>query len=161
GKVKLSSPLPRNNTIGLLILIPLWLIVLAWEPAPVPPKPAPYGSLDVPLAVPAQALETDATGAQAATPAPEEEVNGTWLEHNVQAGDTLRSIWKKFELPGAELSRLNAVEGSDRPLTRLKAGSAIFILVGDDHQIQRVEVREYGQPRYRYDREGEGFVLKE
>ncbi|MGL5589699.1 MAG: LysM-like peptidoglycan-binding domain-containing protein, partial [Aeromonas veronii] len=27
GKFKLSSPLPRKNTIGLLILIPLWLLV--------------------------------------------------------------------------------------------------------------------------------------
>ena len=35
---KLASPLPRKHTIGLLVLIPLWLLVLAWEPAP-PPRP--------------------------------------------------------------------------------------------------------------------------
>ena len=56
GKFKLASPLPRKHTIGLLILIPLWLLVLAWEPTVPAPKAAPSGSLAVPIAVPAQAL---------------------------------------------------------------------------------------------------------
>ncbi len=161
GKFKLSSPLPRKNTIGLLILIPLWLLVLAWEPAPTAPQAAPSGSLDVPLAVPAQALTAGNATSAAAKPVVEEKVNGTWLQHEVQAGETLYSIWRKFELPGAELSRLIAIEGPDRPLTRLQSGRAIFILVDDSRRIQRVEIRSYGQAVYRYDRQGEGFALKE
>ncbi|HDZ8839729.1 TPA: opacity-associated protein A [Aeromonas veronii] len=164
GKFKLSSPLPRKNTIGLLILIPLWLLVLAWEPAPSAPKAAPSGSLEVPLAVPAQALTVGnaaAGSASAAAKPVEEKVNGTWLQHDVQAGETLYSIWRKFELPGAELSRLIAIEGPDRPLTRLQSGRSIFILVDDTRRIQRVEIRSYGQAVYRYDRQGEGFALKE
>jgi len=162
GKFKLSSPLPRKNTIGLLILVPLWLLVLAWEPAPSAPKAAPSGSLDVPLAVPAQALTVGNGTAGSATTKPiEEKVNGTWLQHDVQAGETLYSIWRKFELPGAELSRLIAIEGPDRPLTRLQSGRAVFILVDETRRIQRVEIRSYGQAIYRYDRQGEGFALKE
>ena len=161
GKFKLSSPLPRKNTIGLLILLPLWLLVLAWEPAPTAPQAAPSGSLDVPLAVPAQALTAGNATSAAAKPVVEEKVNGTWLQHEVQAGETLYSIWRKFELPGAELSRLIAIEGPDRPLTRLQSGRAIFILVDDTRRIQRVEIRSYGQAVYRYDRQGEGFALKE
>lgn len=161
GKFKLSSPLPRKNTIGLLILVPLWLLVLAWEPAPTAPQAAPSGSLDVPLAVPAQALTAGNATSAAAKPVVEEKVNGTWLQHEVQAGETLYSIWRKFELPGAELSRLIAIEGPDRPLTRLQSGRAIFILVDDSRRIQRVEIRSYGQAVYRYDRQGEGFALKE
>ncbi|MGL6151858.1 MAG: LysM-like peptidoglycan-binding domain-containing protein [Aeromonas sobria] len=161
GKFKLSSPLPRKNTIGLLILLPLWLLVLAWEPAPTAPQAAPSGSLDVPLAVPAQALTAGNATSAAAKPVVEEKVNGTWLQHEVKAGETLYSIWRKFELPGAELSRLIAIEGPDRPLTRLQSGRAIFILVDDTRRIQRVEIRSYGQAVYRYDRQGEGFALKE
>ncbi|MGL5975331.1 MAG: LysM-like peptidoglycan-binding domain-containing protein [Aeromonas sobria] len=161
GKFKLSSPLPRKNTIGLLILIPLWLLVLAWEPAPTAPQAAPSGSLDVPLAVPAQALTAGSATSAAAKPVVEEKVNGPWLQHEVKAGETLYSIWRKFELPGAELSRLIAIEGPDRPLTRLQSGRAIFILVDDTRRIQRVEIRSYGQAVYRYDRQGEGFALKE
>ncbi|PKQ71325.1 opacity-associated protein A [Aeromonas sobria] len=161
GKFKLSSPLPRKNTIGLLILIPLWLLVLAWEPAPTAPQAAPSGSLDVPLAVPAQALTAGNATSAAAKPVVEEKVNGIWLQHEVKAGETLYSIWRKFELPGAELSRLIAIEGPDRPLTRLQSGRAIFILVDDTRRIQRVEIRSYGQAVYRYDRQGEGFALKE
>ncbi|MGL6238983.1 LysM-like peptidoglycan-binding domain-containing protein [Aeromonas dhakensis] len=164
GKFKLASPLPRKHTIGLLILIPLWLLILAWEPAPTEPKAAPSGSLTVPIAVPAQAL-TVGNGASGNAPAAakpvEEKVNGTWLQHDVQAGETLYSIFRKFELPGAELSRLIAIEGPDRPLTRLQSGRAIFILVDDTRRIQRVEIRSYGQAIYRYDRQGEGFALKE
>ncbi|WP_270822864.1 LysM-like peptidoglycan-binding domain-containing protein [Aeromonas sp. QDB14] len=158
---KLASPLPRKHTIGLLVLIPLWLLVLAWEPAPAAPTTAPSGSLAVPLAVPAQALTVGNAGEpQAANPV-EEKVDGTWLQHDVQAGETLYSIFRKFELPGAELSRLIAIEGPDRPLTRLQSGKSVFILVDTSRRIQRVEVRSLGQVSYRYDRQGEGFALKE
>lgn len=158
---KLASPLPRKHTIGLLVLIPLWLLVLAWEPAPAAPTTAPSGSLAVPLAVPAQALTVGNAGELQAAKPVEEKVDGTWLQHDVQAGETLYSIFRKFELPGAELSRLIAIEGPDRPLTRLQSGRAVFILIDDTRRIQRVEIRSYGQAIYRYDRQGEGFALKE
>lgn len=132
---KLASPLPRKHTIGLLVLIPLWLLVLALT----------VGNAGEP---------------QAAKPV-EEKVDGTWLQHDVQAGETLYSIFRKFELPGAELSRLIAIEGPDRPLTRLQSGKSVFILVDTSRRIQRVEVRSLGQVSYRYDRQGEGFALKE
>lgn len=159
GKFKLANPLPRKHTIGLLVLVPIWLLLLAWEPAPAMPTTAPSGSLAVPLAVPAEALTTG-NGTSAAEPV-EEKVDGSWLQHDVQAGETLYSIWRKFELPGAELSRLIAIEGPDRPLTRLQSGKSVFILVDDNRRIQRVEIRSYGQAIYRYDRQGQGFALKE
>jgi cell envelope opacity-associated protein A len=158
---KLASPLPRKHTIGLLVLIPLWLLVLAWEPAPAAPTTAPSGSLAVPLAVPAQALTIGNAGELQAAKPVEEKVDGTWLQHDVQAGETLYSIFRKFELPGAELSRLIAIEGPDRPLTRLQSGKSVFILVDTSRRIQRVEVRSLGLVSYRYDRQGEGFALKE
>lgn len=161
ASLKLASPLPRKHTIGLLVLIPLWLLVLAWEPAPAAPTTAPSGSLAVPLAVPAQALTIGNAGELQAAKPVEEKVDGTWLQHDVQAGETLYSIFRKFELPGAELSRLIAVEGPDRPLTRLQSGKSVFILVDTSRRIQRVEVRSLGQVSYRYDRQGEGFALKE
>ncbi|MNL08646.1 Opacity-associated protein A LysM-like domain protein [compost metagenome] len=118
----------------------------------------------MPLAVPTQAL-TVGNGAASSAPAAakpvEEKVDGTWLQHEVQAGETLYSIWRKFELPGAELSRLIAIEGPDRPLTRLQSGKSVFILVDTGRRIQRVEIRSFGQANYRYDRQGEGFALKE
>lgn len=157
---KLASPLPRKHTLGLLVVIPLWLLVLAWEPAPTAPAAAPSGS----LAVPTQALTAgnDSTGSAPVAAKPvEEKVDGTWLQHDVQAGETLYSIWRKFELPGAELSRLIAIEGPDRPLTRLQSGKSVFILVDAGRRIQRVEIRSFGQANYRYDRQGEGFALKE
>ena len=161
---KLASPLPRKHTIALLVLIPLWLIVLAWEPAPAAPTAAPSGSLAVPLAVPTQALTVgngNAGSAPVAAKPVEEKVDGTWLQHDVQAGETLYSIFRKFELPGAELSRLIAIEGPDRPLTRLQSGKSVFVLVDAGRRIQRVEIRSFGQVNYRYDRQGEGFALKE
>ncbi|MGY3887861.1 LysM-like peptidoglycan-binding domain-containing protein [Aeromonas aquatica] len=161
---KLASPLPRKHTIGLLVLIPLWLLVLIWEPAPSAPSAAPSGALAVPLAVPTQALTVgnDSTGSAPVAAKPvEEKVDGSWLQHDVQAGETLYSIFRKFELPGAELSRLIAIEGPDRPLTRLQSGKSVFVLVDASRRIQRVEIRSFGQVNYRYDRQGEGFALKE
>ena len=73
-------------------------------------------------------------------------MDGTWLQHDVQAGETLYSIFRKFELPGAELSRLIAIEGPDLPLTRLQSGRAVFILIDDTRRIQRVEIRSTVRP---------------
>lgn len=159
---KWQSPLPRKHGIALLILIPLWLILLAWEPAPSAPQAAPSGSLSVPIALPAQSQGDLRQPETAAVAAPEPEpVNGKWLSHKVAAGETLFSLFRQFELPGVELSRLIAIEGPDRPLTRMQTGKSVNILVGDDRRIQRVEIRDDFQVLYRYDRQGEGFALKE
>ena len=85
---KLASPLPRKHTIGLLVLIPLWLLVLAWEPAPAAPTTAPSGSLAVPLAVPAQALTVGNAGEPQAAKPVEEKVDGTWLQHDILLNNT-------------------------------------------------------------------------
>nr|WP_236757920.1 LysM-like peptidoglycan-binding domain-containing protein [Aeromonas cavernicola] len=151
------SPLPRYHVIGLAVLCPVWLLLIAWDPTPSTPPVPPSGSLNVPLAVPA---EVPTTGQPDTAKPVEETVNGTWLQHDVLAGETLYSIFRKFELPGAELSRLIAVEGPDRPLTRLQSGHSVFILVDTSRRIKRVEIRSYGQAIYRYDRQGESFTLK-
>ena len=69
---KLASPRPRKHTIGLLVLILLWLLVLAWEP----PRRPDHGAVRLsggPLAVPAQALTVGNAGEpQAAKPVEEE-----------------------------------------------------------------------------------------
>jgi uncharacterized protein len=159
---KWQTPLPRKHCIALLILVPVWLILLAWEPAPSAPQAAPSGVLSVPVAIPVQAQNALRQPQNQAKVAVEPEpVNGKWLRHKVAAGETLFSLFRQFQLPGVELSRLIAIEGPDRPLTRMQTGKSLNILVGDDQRIQRVEIRDDFQVLYRYDRQGEGFALKE
>jgi uncharacterized protein len=159
---KWQTPLPRKHCIALLILVPVWLILLAWEPAPSAPQAAPSGVLSVPVAIPVQAQnELRQPQNQAKVAVEPEPVNGKWLRHKVAAGETLFSLFRQFQLPGVELSRLIAIEGPDRPLTRMQTGKSLNILVGDDQRIQRVEIRDDFQVLYRYDRQGEGFALKE
>ena len=50
--------------------------------------------------MPAQALTVGNAGEPQAAKPVEEKVDGTWLQHDVQAGETLYSIFRKFELPG-------------------------------------------------------------
>lgn len=160
AKIQQRNPLPSLHTKGLLLLLPLWLLLLIWQPVSPVPKAAPSGSLTVPISDMDRAnSEPSPSASNTQTPAPTEPVNGNWLEHEIQNGETLYAIFRKFELPGSELSRLIAIEGPDRPLTRLQAGRALFILVDDKRQIQRVEIRSFGQAVYRYDRQGAGFAL--
>ena len=62
---------------------------------------------------------------------------------------------------GAEAGRVSGKGGAKVPGTGRKWGRYIFIWVDDTRRIQRVEIRSYGQAVYRYDRQGEGFALKE
>ncbi|MHA6999993.1 LysM-like peptidoglycan-binding domain-containing protein [Aeromonas schubertii] len=159
-----TGRLPRRHTIALALLVPLWLLLLAWQPSDeLPAQNAPSGSLAVPIAVPVQAQQT-ASG-QPIQPKPKAveklPAGWNWLTHEVDAGETLFAVFRKFQLPGAELSRLVAIEGPDRPLTRLQAGKSVYVLLDADRRIQRVEIRDKGEPIYRYVRENEGFIQKE
>lgn len=159
---KWQTLLPRKHGIALLLLVPVWLILLAWKPAPSAPQAAPSGVLSVPVAIPVQTQNEQRQPHNQAKAAVEPEpVSGKWLQHKVEAGETLFSLFRQFQLPGVELSRLIAIEGPDRPLTRMQTGKSLNILVGDDQRIQRVEIRDDFQVLYRYDRQGEGFALKE
>ncbi|ENY73489.1 LysM-like peptidoglycan-binding domain-containing protein [Aeromonas diversa] len=159
-----SGWLPRRHLIGLAVLIPLWLLILAWQPsAELPVQSAPSGSLAVPIAVPVEAQQTAAGQPIQPKPKPVEQIptGWRWLTHEIDGGETLFSVFRQFQLPGAELSRLVAIEGPDRPLTRLQTGKSVYILLDDTQRIQRVEIRDKGEPIYRYVRENEGFVQKE
>lgn len=157
--------LPRTHTIALLILIPVWLGVLAWQPAAVDATAAqaPSGTLAVPIAVPVEAQQTPAGQTVQAKPKPVEQLPAgwRWLNHDISAGETLFTVFRNFKLPGAEMSRLVAIEGPDRPLTRLPAGKSVNILLDNQGRIQRVEIRDHDEATYRYERDKEGFVQKE
>ncbi|MDO2949229.1 LysM-like peptidoglycan-binding domain-containing protein [Aeromonas simiae] len=159
-----KSPLPRRHTLGLLILLPLWLILLAWQPSDELPATAaaPSGSLEVPLAMPVQAARTsDGQPQKPVKPVEQLPAGWQWLDHEIGGGETLFAVFRKYQLPGAELSRLVAIEGPDRPLTRLQSGKTVNILLDNNRRIQRVEIRSHDEPIYRYVRENEGFAQKE
>lgn len=160
-----GSPLPRRHTLVLALLLPIWLIAIAWQPSDElqTQVSAPSGSLAVPIAVPVEAAQTENGQAVKPKPKPQETLppGWNWLTHEIDTGDTLFSLFRKFQLPGVELSRLVAIEGPDRPLTRLPAGKTLGILLNADRRIQRVEIRERDSAVYRYERSNEGFVQKE
>ncbi len=68
------------------------------------PTTAPSGSLAVPLAVPAQALTVGNAGEPQAAKPVEEKVDGTWLQHDVQAGETLYSIFRNAVITSGGVS---------------------------------------------------------
>ena len=108
-----QSPLPRKHTIGLLVLILLWLIVLAWEPSPAhrrPPRPVP---LAVPLAVPAQALTvgSETAGSAPAATAGRGEGGRHLAAHDGAGGRDPLLHLAQVRAAGAELSRPSPSKG--------------------------------------------------
>lgn len=48
-----------------------------------------------------------------------------WQEYKVQSGDTLAKIFRSNHLPMADFNALVAIEGIDKPLSKIKAGQLI------------------------------------
>ncbi len=48
-----------------------------------------------------------------------------WKEHKVQSGDTLAKVFRANNLPMSDFQALVAVEGIDKPLSKIKTGQLI------------------------------------
>lgn len=57
-----------------------------------------------------------------------------WQEYTVQSGDTLAKVFRANDLSMADLNALIAIEGLDKPLSKIKAGQLVrFKLAAEGH----------------------------
>ncbi len=138
--------IPRLHKTGLLILLPVWLLLLAWQPAPVL-APAPVtGSLSLSLS-PAVVREI---------PVPD---GGKRLDHTLAQGETLAALFRQWQLPGHDLIALVRAEPSYKPLSNLRAGQDLTLVLNADGQLHYLEIRDKGLLLNAFRRMGQEFSI--
>lgn len=132
--------------LGLLILIPLWIALLAWQPSPTEAVGPVTGSLSL-------ALEPTVTR-EIEIPA-----GGKRLDHTMAQGETLAALFRQWKLPGSDLIALVRAEPSYKPLSQLRVGQQLTLVLNEDGQLHYLEVNDKGLLLNAFRRMGQEFAV--
>ncbi|MDV2858936.1 LysM-like peptidoglycan-binding domain-containing protein [Oceanimonas sp. AH20CE76] len=138
--------LPRVHKAGLLILLPAWLGLFVWQPAPATPDAPVTGRLAVPLSDADKRVIDVPTG-------------GKRIDHTLAPGETLSALFRSWQLPGKELIALVQAEPSYKPLSRLQAGQQLTLVLNADGNLHYLEVRDNGLVLNAFRRLGQEFTM--
>ncbi|PPL16692.1 hypothetical protein UN63_08160 [Oceanisphaera arctica] len=138
--------LPRIHKVGLLVLLPAWLLLLIWQPAPSPIATPVTGSLSLPLS----------SAEKREIPVPD---GGKRLDHTLAQGETLAALFRQWQLPGHDLIALVRAEPSYKPLSNLRAGQDLTLVLNGDGQLHYLEVRDKGLLLNAFRRMGQEFSM--
>lgn len=134
--------LPKLHQRGLMVLIPLVLVLFLI------PSPTPSSSSDPQTSDPAQRVAIN-INTQSLSEQGEVHVAQTqdeeWKDYTVKNGDTLAQVFRANGLPMTDLNALVKVEGSDKPLSRIKAGQLVRFKLAQDGSLDIIELEKSAQ----------------
>ena len=68
-----------------------------------------------------------------------------WREYTVKNGDTLAQVFRSNQLPMTDLNALVKIEGSDKPLSRIKQGQLVRFKLADDGKLDMLQLEKGGE----------------
>lgn len=132
------------HKIALLLLIPGWLYLFSWQPAPSTTAAPVSGKLSLSLA----------TNDKKELPVPN---GGKRIDHQLAQGETLAALFRQWKLPSSDLIALIRAEPSYKPLTKLRAGHSITAILNAEGQLHYLEVTDNGLLIIAFRRMGQEF----
>ncbi|EDL52519.1 hypothetical protein VSAK1_01769 [Vibrio mediterranei AK1] len=72
-------------------------------------------------------------------------VETNWREYTVKKGDTLAQVFRKNQLSMADLNSLARIEGSDKPLSRIKQGQLIRFKFSPEGNLDILQIERGDQ----------------
>ncbi|CAH1522581.1 conserved hypothetical protein [Vibrio owensii] len=134
--------LPKLHQRALMVLVPVVLVLLI---IPVPKdtevllEDTQTENQRVAIQLNAQSL-SEQRSAQNSEPKSEQ-----WKEYTVKNGDTLAQVFRSNQLPMADLNALVKIEGSDKPLSRIKQGQLVRFKLADDGKLDMLQLEKSGE----------------
>ncbi|STQ77086.1 LysM-like peptidoglycan-binding domain-containing protein [Grimontia hollisae] len=139
--------LPKLHRTGISVLAALLVVLLLW-PSRDGDTPAvtPTGErVSVPLAVgQSQVNGNQEAGQGAPRPAPTQTVSTDWVNYEVQRGDTLSNIFRTQALPLPDLYAISAIEGDDKPLSRIQPGQLLRFKRNAEGSLDMLQIETAG-----------------
>lgn len=139
--------LPELHRKGISVLAALLVVLLLWPSSDgEAPGVAPSGErVSVPLAVEqAQVNGNDSAGQDTAPAVPPKAVNTDWVNYEVQRGDTLSNIFRTQALPLPDLYAISAIEGDDKPLSRIQPGQLLRFKRNAEGSLDMLQIETSG-----------------
>lgn len=137
------TKLPKLHQRALMVLIPIVIVLI------VLPTPTPEESESNMLVVneePARievAVNTTSLSEEGTTK-PSVTTTDAWQEYTVQSGDTLAKVFRANSLSMADLNALIAIEGLDKPLSKIKAGQLVRFKLASEGHLDILQLEKSG-----------------
>lgn len=132
--------LPRLHRRLLSVLVPLFVVLLVIPTKKNEPAQANQAHQRVAVSVNTESLSEQPSSVQ-----PEQLVETNWREYTVKKGDTLAQVFRKNQLSMADLNSLARIEGSDKPLSRIKQGQLIRFKFSPEGNLDILQIERGDQ----------------
>ncbi|MFM2588715.1 LysM-like peptidoglycan-binding domain-containing protein [Vibrio sp. TBV020] len=132
--------LPKLHQRALMVLVPLLFILLVIPlPEPKAEQEAVVSSQRVEVNINTRSLSEQKSAQQKSL------TSNTWKEYEVKSGDTLAQVFRNNGLAMSDLNALVKVEGSDKPLSRIKQGQLVRFKLEDNGQLDILQLEKNNQ----------------
>ncbi|WP_145531561.1 LysM-like peptidoglycan-binding domain-containing protein [Yersinia kristensenii] len=157
------EPLPLFHRRWVIIATTVLLLALLW---PVSrdntnhtfPVSAP--STDVPLQAQLQGnLDAPPPPTVASPQTPP--LQGNWQSYQIQSGKTLAQLFRDNNLPVNEVFAMARVEGNDKPLSNLKAGQEVKIMLDAEGVVAALAIESANSTEVLFTRQNDGSYRRE
>ncbi|WP_407332052.1 LysM-like peptidoglycan-binding domain-containing protein [Enterovibrio sp. 27052020O] len=145
--------LPKPHRIGVSALAALLVVLLLWPSSePSPTSVAVEGQrVAVPLNIDdnssagnGQASEDTAFDRTSAPVVAPQTIDTDWVNYEVARGDTLSNIFRTQNVPLKDLYAISAIEGTDKPLSRIQPGQLLRFKRNTQGDLDIIQIESAG-----------------
>ncbi|ANI30714.1 hypothetical protein PL78_12890 [Yersinia entomophaga] len=152
------EPLPLFHRRWVIIAAAVLLLALLW------PSSGNNGSGQFPVtAEPTDIpLQAELRGSNPAVNQPSSTLpQGNWQSYQVQAGKTLAQLFRDNNLPVNEVFAMAQVEGNDKPLSNLKAGQEVKIILDAQGSVTALAIETANSAEVLFSRQADGSYRRD
>ncbi|WP_016585369.1 LysM-like peptidoglycan-binding domain-containing protein, partial [Yersinia pestis] len=155
------EPLPFFHRRGVIIATTVLLLALLW------PASRDNTDLSFPVSAPSTSVPLQAQlqdNNDVPVPpkvSPSETTQGNWQSYQVQTGKTLAQLFRDNNLPVNDVFAMAQVEGSDKPLSNLKAGQEVKIMLDAQGAVTALAIETPENTEVLFSRQNDGSYRRE
>ena len=158
------EPLPLFHRRWLIIVTAILLLALLWPVSRDNTNrsfPVSASSTDVPLQAQLQDNLDAPPPPTVAPPVVPDTLQGNWQSYQIQSGKTLAQLFRDNNLPVNEVFAMAQVEGSDKPLSNLKAGQEVKIMLDAQGTVAALAIETTANTEVLFTRQSDGSYRRD
>lgn len=136
--------LPKLHRTGVTVLAVLLVILLLWPASDKAPVSVSNERVTVQLNVTADVQEDTAFEDNSNKIVQSQTVDTEWVNYEVKRGDTLSNIFRDQNLPLPDLYAISAIEGKDKPLSRIQPGQLLRFKRSPAGELDMLQIETTG-----------------
>ncbi|CNJ02901.1 putative cell envelope opacity-associated protein A [Yersinia rohdei] len=164
------EPLPFFHRRWIIIVTAILLLALLWPASRDNPNnafPVSAPSTEVPLQAHLQDNYSQSNQLQSNLDAPppprvaSSALQGDWQNYHIESGKTLAQLFRDNNLPVNDVFAMAQVEGNNKPLSNLKAGQDVKIMLNAQGEVAALSIKTTNNAEVLFTRQSDGSYRRE